>query len=114
MDKILKALLALVVAILSVVCAWLAFQSRWEIPGIILGLGCLVGIACYFIGPRRLPRHPVSAVTVMEGWILAPLMLAVLAGAGIIYAGVALEPAENATVETKNCSPLFFPPLAYF
>jgi hypothetical protein len=102
MDKALKALLALVVAILSVACAWLFFQSRWEITSIILGIGLLVGLACYFGGKQALPNQPVRAVKLMEGWILAPLMIAVLAGAAIIYIGVWLEPPENAPVDTEK------------
>jgi hypothetical protein len=117
MGKILSALPALVVGILSVACAWLYFQSEWKILALTLTieiLGVLVGIVCYFGGPRMLPNRPVFAVYLMDGWILAPMMLAILVGSTIIYLGVWLEPPKNASVETENIRAAAFAALSGF
>jgi hypothetical protein len=95
-DKLAKALLALLVGILSVICAWLYYQSIGHIPLLILIIVATVGVVAYLGGRRMLPNRPVEAVYLMEGWILAPLSIAVFVGAFIIYLGVLLQPPEGA------------------
>jgi hypothetical protein len=117
MDKLLRALLALLVAMLGVGGAWAYFTFSSSVSIIIVVVGVvlgLVGIASYLLGRSMLPDQPRIAVYFMGLWILGPVFLAALAGAFIIFLGVRLTPGDDASTETEKLLAATFAALSAF
>lgn len=100
----LKAILAPARAlVVATVGLWLA--GRWFSRADIatpLVVAVVVVIAAHLlesIGRRLIRSHPVVAVVMMEAWILAPIMLATLAGAAVVVIAVLMEPSKEAPAD---------------
>ncbi len=105
MNKLLRAFLALLVALLGVGGAWAYFTFNATVSIAIAVVGILVGLlgfVSYLLGRSMLPNQPVRAVQFMELWILGPVVLAALGGAFIIFLGVRLSPGEDASTQTEK------------
>jgi hypothetical protein len=94
--------LALVVAVVGVLLAWLWFSDRGWIAGIIAAGVLFIGSIIDLIGRGMLPKRPVPAVYLMEGWILTPAMGGAVAAGVIIILAVALTVPDEAAIETKK------------
>lgn len=93
---------ALVVALAGVGVAWLFLNGDWLLSLVLVGLGALAGVALDHWGKKRLPAHPVSAVYLLQGWLLIPLAVAVLAAAGVIVITIELTLPDGTGTETKE------------
>ncbi|SRR6266545_451903 len=100
---LLKAIPGLLVALAGVGLAWLAFRQSLWLAAVIVAVPIAFGLGTFWWGKRLLARHkPVEALKFMEWGVLVPgTVVAVVAGL-LIGAGVFLEPAEGASVETKK------------
>jgi hypothetical protein len=93
---------ALIVALAGVGVAWLFLNGHvvYALLAVaaILALGAIVDA----IGKSQLPKRPVRAVYLLQGWLLIPLGLAVLATAGTIVVAVELTLPEGTAAETEE------------
>lgn len=101
-SPILKAAPALLVAAAGVALAWLAFRVALWIPAALVAVVIAVGTGQFWRGKRRLPEDPVGAVKLMEWFVLVPGTVVAVVSGVLIGSGVFLEPAANASVETKK------------
>ncbi len=94
---------AMVVALAGAGTAWLFLKGHWE-PAVLGALAVVaIGVACDQVGKAVLPKHPVLAVYLFEGWLLIPLAVAVLASAALIIVAIkAALPEKNAAGEPTS------------
>lgn len=110
MSAVLKPLrvpaLALLVGLGGVGLAVLWFDDKWLLAlAAVLAL-LVAGVASDALGRRSLPAHPVRARRLLEGWVLIPIALALVASAAVVVVTVELtlptsEPSKP-TNETKE------------
>ncbi len=93
---------ALAVALIGVGLAWLAFKTHWLIPVAIVGLLAITTVAVSAAGRARIPHDPVRGVRLMAWRAVSLLLMAGSAAAVLIAIGVWLEPAKDASTETKK------------
>lgn len=99
---ILRAVPALLVAVTGVALAWLAFRVTVWIALLLVALPIAIGWAQFWRGRRRLPANPVGAVKLMEWFVLVPGVVVAAVSGLLIGLGVFLEPAKEASLETKK------------
>jgi hypothetical protein len=102
-EKLISAGTSFLIALGGVLVAVLWFISGpWLVIAPLIGLAVLgYGCDAYARG-RLLPEHPVTALRLMEYWVLLPGTLAALVSGLLIVLGVWWEPIEKATVEEKK------------
>jgi hypothetical protein len=103
----MTALPSFVAAAVGAALVWVWFEHS-------LGLGLtlaaavllvgLLGAALYGIGKMRVKVDPISSERLMSAYLLVPICLSSLAGAGLIFLAVWLEPGEGASVAAKKTS----------
>jgi hypothetical protein len=93
---------ALSVALAGVGVAWLFLNGHWLISAVAVAVAVVVGIALDALGKAQLPGRPVAAVYLLQGWLLIPLAIAVIASAGAIVTAVELTLPEGTGTETKE------------
>ena len=98
---------ALLVALTGALLAYLWYEDQ-RLWAIAIGVAaCLVGVVLDTIGKSFLPKHPVAAVWLLEGWVLTPAALAAIAGAAVVLITVALTlPDDTPTSTTKTVAAL--------
>jgi hypothetical protein len=93
---------ALVVALAGTGVAWLFLNGHWVAAVLAALLTIALGTTLDAIGTRALPDHPVAAVHLLQGWLLIPLAIAVLAAAGVIVVTIELTLPEGTSTETEE------------
>ena len=102
LDPLRVPLQALVVAMGGVGLSWLWFHDHRLTAGIAIVVVLLLGAAIDSFGNRCLPRYPVFARHLLEGWILIPLALAATAAAAIVVVTVELTVPDGTPTDTKE------------
>lgn len=98
---LLVPLRALAFALAAAILAAHLLENQLVLIVIIVFVSVAVGAALFEAGRRLLPERPRVGLLLMEGWILAPLSLALLAAALAVLAGVALMLPGSASAETE-------------
>src|SRR5262245_7730603 len=90
------------VALLGTWCALAWYAGLWLAPAVVLaGVFCL-GIALDAIGRSLLPRQPTIALSLMEWWMLAPLVLGVAGTSLVVVIGAALAAPSGTSDSDKE------------
>jgi hypothetical protein len=92
----------LLVALASVLLAYLWYDHH-RVWAIIIGFAaCLAGLIFDGIGKKLLPNRPVIALWFLEGWVLTPAAFAAIGGAVVVLVTVALTVPDTAATSTKE------------
>ena len=102
LTELATPLRGLLVALSSVLLAYLWYDHQHPLAILIGVIACLVGLVLDQIGKRLLPLHPVPALWFLEGWVLMPAALAAVAGAVVVIIAVALTVPDSAAASTKQ------------
>src|SRR6266566_10031977 len=93
---------ALAVALIGVLFASWWFQGLGVVV-VVLSVGLVAGaLALDGLGRAALPRYPTLAIILMEGWLLAPIILASIAAGVVVLVAVVLTVPDTASTETKK------------
>ncbi len=98
----LVPLRALVVTLLGVALSRLWYDSQY-LSLVLLTFGpVVVAYVAFYIGRARLPHNPRAGLLWMEFWIIAPLVVAVVAVCGTVILAVELAAPEDASAGLKK------------
>lgn len=93
---------ALAVALAGVAVAWALLKGHLDLALLAVAVVVLLGIACNEIGRGVLPKWPVAANYALQGWLLIPLAVSVIASGAAIVIAVKLALPEDTPTETEK------------
>ncbi len=100
---LLKAIPGLLVVLAGVGLAWLAFRQSLWLGSALAATPIACGLVTFWWGKSLLAKHkPVEALKFLECGVLVPGTVVAIVAGQLIGAGVFLETAEAAGVETKK------------